>query len=217
MRSISAAAFATLLSLGSVSAFVPAGQPASIGRPSALHMALDYNDPAVAEEFAQVQTMEYDDVADEIAQRRATREALSRRIPPFVFEGALPPVDEWELRADAVSDQPLLAAGDSISGLPAVTGMAEGRACIVTDPFDPGDLGPGDVLIAPLTDPAWTPLFIAAEAVVVDVGGQMSHAVIVAREFGMPCVVAATDATSRIPHGAMVRVDGSTGTVTLLE
>ena len=73
MRSISAAAFATLLSLGSVSAFVPAGQPASvtsIGRPSAaLHMALDYNDPAVAEEFAQVQTMEYDDVADEIAQQ----------------------------------------------------------------------------------------------------------------------------------------------------
>ena len=69
MRSISAAAFATLLSLGSVSAFVPAGQPASIGRPSALHMALDYNDPAVAEEFAQVQTMEYDNVADEIAQQ----------------------------------------------------------------------------------------------------------------------------------------------------
>lgn len=71
MRSISAAAFATLLSLGSVSAFVPAGQPASasISRPSALHMALDYNDPAVAEEFAQVQTMEYDDVADEIAQQ----------------------------------------------------------------------------------------------------------------------------------------------------
>lgn len=71
MRNISAAAFATLLSLGSVSAFVPAGQPASasISRPSALHMALDYNDPAVAEEFAQVQTMEYDDVADEIAQQ----------------------------------------------------------------------------------------------------------------------------------------------------
>ena len=156
-------------------------------------------------------------LAGVIAQRRATREALSLRIPPFVFEGALPPVDEWELRADAVSDQPLLAAGDSISGLSAVTGVAEGRACIVTDPFDPGDLGPGDVLVAPLTDPAWTPLFIAAEAVVVDVGGQMSHAVIVAREFGMPCVVAATDATSRIPHGARVRVDGSTGTVTLLE
>lgn len=71
MRNISVAAFATLLSLGSVSAFVPAGQPASasISRPSALHMALDYNDPAVAEEFAQVQTMEYDDVADEIAQQ----------------------------------------------------------------------------------------------------------------------------------------------------
>ena len=154
--------------------------------------------------------------ADAIAQRRATREELSRRVPPFVFEGEMPPVDEWELRDD-LSNVTALAPGESITGLSAVTGVAEGRACIVTDAFDPGDLGPGDVLIAPLTDPAWTPLFIPAEAVVVDVGGQMSHAVIVAREFGMPCVVAATDATKRIPHGARVRVDGTTGTVTLLD
>jgi pyruvate,water dikinase len=87
----------------------------------------------------------------------------------------------------------------------------------VTDPGDPGDLGPGDVLIAPLTDPAWTPLFVPVEAIVVDVGGQMSHAVIVSRELGRPCVVAATGATTRIPDGALVRVDGGAGTVTLIE
>lgn len=152
-----------------------------------------------------------------IAQRRATREALSSRVPPFVFEGEMPPFETWELRDDAVNTADALAVGESISGLSAVTGVAEGRACVVTDPFEPGDLGPGDVLVAPLTDPAWTPLFIPAEAVVVDVGGQMSHAVIVAREFGMPCVVAATDATKRIPNGARIRVDGDTGTVTLLD
>lgn len=151
-----------------------------------------------------------------IAQRRATRNELARRVPPFVFDGELPPVDTWELR-ESDSDVDELAVGASISGLSAVTGVAEGRACVVTDPFDPGDLGPGDVLVAPLTDPAWTPLFIPAEAVVVDVGGQMSHAVIVAREFGMPCVVAATDASKRIPHGARIRVDGNAGTITLLD
>ena len=154
--------------------------------------------------------------AEIIGSRRATRKALSERVPPFVFESEMPPVTEWALRADtAVGDE--LLVGDSISGLAAVPGVAEGRACVVTDPFDPGDLGPGDVLLAPLTDPAWTPLFVAAEAVVVDVGGQMSHAVIVAREFGMPCVVAATDATKRIPNGARVRVDATNGTVTRID
>ena len=88
---------------------------------------------------------------------------------------------------------------------------------MVTDPSDPGDLGPGDVLIAPLTDPSWTPLFVPVEAVVVDVGGQLSHAVIVSRELGIPCVVAVTGATLSIPDGALVEVDGSAGTVTLLE
>ena len=151
-----------------------------------------------------------------IAARRATRQALAARVPPFVFDGEMPPATEWPLRSADDGLTPL-ATGESISGLAAVPGVAEGRACVVTDPFNPGDLRPGDVLVAPLTDPAWTPLFVAADAVVVDVGGQMSHAVIVAREFGMPCVVAATDATKRIPHGATIRVDATTGTVTVLE
>jgi pyruvate,water dikinase len=87
----------------------------------------------------------------------------------------------------------------------------------VLDPSDPGALEPGDVLIAPITDPAWTPLFVPAAAVVVDVGAQVSHAVIVSRELGIPCVVSVKDATRRIPDGALVDVDGTTGTVTVLE
>ena len=84
------------------------------------------------------------------------------------------------------------------------------------DEFTAEDLEPGDVLIAPITDPSWTPLFVPACAVVVDVGAPLSHAVIVSRELGIPCVVSATGATKAIPDGALVRVDGSTGLVTIL-
>ena len=84
------------------------------------------------------------------------------------------------------------------------------------DPSDPRGLEPGDVLVAPLTDPSWTPLFVPAAAVVVDVGAQITHAVIVSRELGLPCVVSVIDATRRIADGAMIEVDGRAGTVTVL-
>ena len=95
--------------------------------------------------------------------------------------------------------------------------MAIGRARVVHDPGDPAGLLPGDVLVAPITDPAWTPLFVPAAAVVVDVGAQISHAVIVSRELGLPCVVSVTGATRTIPDGALVEVNGDLGTVTILE
>jgi pyruvate,water dikinase len=88
---------------------------------------------------------------------------------------------------------------------------------VITDLADPRALNPGDVLVAPLTDPSWTPLFVPAAAVIVDVGAVMSHAVIVSRELGIPCVVSVTDATRRLVDGALVTVDGSAGTVTVVE
>ena len=93
--------------------------------------------------------------------------------------------------------------------------VSEGRARVILD-SDPTALEPGDAL-APLTDPSWTPLFVPAAGVVVDVGAALSHAIIVSRELGIPCVVSATDATKRIPDGALVRVDGDTGVVTILD
>ena len=80
-------------------------------------------------------------------------------------------------------------------------------------PTSASALEPGDVLVAPGTDPSWTPLFVPAAAVVVDVGAALSHAVIVSRELGIPCVPSAVDATRRIPDGAIVDVDGDNGTV----
>ena len=72
-------------------------------------------------------------------------------------------------------------------------------------------------MVAPITDPSWTPLFVPACGIVVDVGAALSHAIIVSRELGIPCVVSATDATKVIPDGALVEVDGDTGQVTVLE
>ena len=152
--------------------------------------------------------------ADVVASRRATRDSLSQLVPPFCFSDEMPPIDNWERRVKRTSEAAVVGA--VLTGIPGCGGVAQGRARVVTDPSDPGDLGPGDILIAPLTDPSWTPLFVPVEAVVVDVGGQLSHAVIVSRELGLPCVVSATGATQSIPDGALVEVDGAAGTVTLM-
>ena len=134
--------------------------------------------------------------------------------PPFVTQGDPPPPSEWARRSTAPSPA---AAGTCLEGIPGSPGVATGRARIVHDPGDPRGLQPGEVLVAPITDPAWTPLFVPAAAVVVDVGAQISHAVIVSRELGLPCVVSVTGATRTIPDGALVEVNGDAGTVTILE
>jgi rifampicin phosphotransferase len=149
-----------------------------------------------------------------IGERVARYEQLSALEPPFVFDGPVPPLSAWEPRDREATT---VVAGESIQGIAGCPGVARGRARVVLDAGAPGELGPGDVLIAPITDPSWTPLFLAADAVVVDVGATMSHAVIVSRELGIPCVVSAVGATRRIPDGALVEVDGNAGTVTVLE
>ncbi len=153
---------------------------------------------------------------DVIDERRAARDRLQSLIPPFVFEGRPQPVEEWASRHDdAVPAAPIVGA--ELRGIPGCPGVARGRARVVLDPSDPRGLGPGDVLVAPITDPSWTPLFVPAEAVIVDVGAQMSHAVIVSRELGIPAVVSVTGASRIIPDGAMVEVDGTAGVVRLLQ
>jgi pyruvate,water dikinase len=109
-----------------------------------------------------------------------------------------------------------VVAGEVLTGLPGAPGAYTGKARVILDPADPFALEPGEVLIAPFTDPAWTPLFVPAGAVVVNVGAVVSHAIIVSRELGMPCVVSVTDATDRIPDGAVITVDGASGTVTIV-
>ena len=135
--------------------------------------------------------------------------------PFFIKDGNVPPISSWPTKG--TSSAQTASVGETIQGVAGCAGIVRGRARVITDPTDPFALQPGEVLIAPLTDPAWTPLFVAASAVVVTVGGQISHAIIVSRELGLPCVVSATDATLRIPNGALVEVNGDDGTVTVLE
>jgi pyruvate,water dikinase len=150
-----------------------------------------------------------------IEQRQAMFDLAAAKQEPFVIVGESEPLSTWPDR-DSVSVE-LLQPGDSIQGLSGCPGVSEGRARVILDSHDPTALEPGDVLVAPLTDPSWTPLFVPAAGVVVDVGAALSHAIIVSRELGIPCVVSATDATKRIPDGAMIQVDGDTGVVTVLD
>ena len=79
-----------------------------------------------------------------------------------------------------------------------------------------GDVRDGDILVCPITSPAWAPIFSNVQAVVTDIGGVMSHAAIVCREYGLPAVVGTGRATSEIETGQQLRVDGTSGVVTIL-
>lgn len=151
-----------------------------------------------------------------LEQRRSLWQHLFELEPPFIIANAsVPPLSEWPRRH--VGRTRPVSPGDVLQGVSGAPGIARGRVRVVLDPSEPGDLQPGDVLVAPNTDPSWTPLFMAAGAVVVDVGGQISHAVIVSRELGLPCAISVTDASRRIPDGTPVEVNGNTGTVTILD
>jgi pyruvate,water dikinase len=151
-----------------------------------------------------------------IRERWALRERFAAVTPPFFItsQDDVPSIEQMAA-AQAVTLKPA-APGEILKGDGGSPGIVRGRARIVLDPADARGLSPGDILVAPLTDPAWTPLFLPAGAVVVNVGALMSHAVIVSRELGIPCVVAIPGATERIADGSMLEVDGTAGTVTVL-
>ena len=91
-------------------------------------------------------------------------------------------------------------------------GVVSGPARVILDPAG-AHLDPGEILVAPSTDPGWTPLFLTAAGLVMEMGGSMSHGAVVAREYGLPAVVGVPDATTRISTGDWVTVDGAAGSV----
>jgi pyruvate,water dikinase len=106
-------------------------------------------------------------------------------------------------------------AGDVITGVGASSGQVSALARLLHGPDDFASMQPGEVLVARMTTPAWTPLFAMASGVVTDVGGPLSHSSIVAREYGIPAVLGTGVATQRVSSGQHVTVDGDAGTVTL--
>ena len=142
-----------------------------------------------------------------VASRRADHEKWLREDPPRVIDSNGRPVRE------GMRPAPEWARGGALLGMGSSPGVARGRVRIVHDPSDGVRLAPGDILVAPYTDPAWTPLFVSVEAVVVEIGSLLSHASIVARELGIPSVVSLAGATRLLVEGEEVEVDGTRGTV----
>ena len=145
-----------------------------------------------------------------IAERADLQRYLDARIPPPWFDGRIPDPSTWEVRADVRPTPP--ATGASLTGIAVSGGVATGRARVVVDPRDPRGLEPGEVLVCALTDPSWTPLFLAAVAVVCEAGAVQSHAAIVSRDLGIPAVLSVPGITA-VADGTMLHVDGTTGTV----
>jgi pyruvate,water dikinase len=114
------------------------------------------------------------------------------------------------------TEPPLEAPGEATDGMlrgtPASAGRVTAMARVIVDPVG-AVLQPGEILVAPSTDPGWTPLFLTAGGLVMEMGGAMSHGSIVAREYGIPAVVGVPNATELIETGQLLTVDGSAGTI----
>ena len=148
----------------------------------------------------------------DVAARRSTREQQARLVPPLIVGRLNPFVKKLfagmsRLFGAVPSDTAV------VSGTPASPGRAIGPVRVIRGPDQFDELEPGEILVAPLTAPAWTPLFTRAAAVVTDVGSPAAHASIIAREYGIPAVVGCGDATARLQTGMRVTVDGTTGNV----
>ncbi len=122
-----------------------------------------------------------------------------------------------QLTPEKLAPQDARSATRVLPGLAASAGVVTGPARVVLRPQEGQRILPGEILIAPFTDPGWTPYFLAAAGIVMDVGGILSHGSIVAHEYGIPAVVNVGSATRNIATGQIVRVEGDSGVVTVLE
>ncbi|HVS84264.1 MAG TPA: PEP-utilizing enzyme [Gaiellaceae bacterium] len=158
-----------------------------------------------------------------VARRKEILAALAEWTPPPAL-GVVPDVINdptvqllWGVTAERLRAWAGGEEGGGIDGYAASPGVVEGVARVVRDVNEIGTVQQGDVLVCPVTAPSWAPVFPKISAAVSDIGGMMSHAAIIAREYGMPAVVGTGHATKRIKTGDRVRVDGDTGTVTILD
>jgi pyruvate,water dikinase len=157
-----------------------------------------------------------------VARRKEILARLAEWTPPPAL-GTVPEVINdptvqllWGVTADRLRSWASGGGEEGISGYPASPGVAEGTARVVRDVNEIGAVQQGEILVCPVTAPSWAPVFPKISAAVSDIGGMMSHAAIIAREYGMPAVVGTGHATKRIRTGDRVRVDGDSGTVTIL-
>ena len=144
------------------------------------------------------------DLRPVVRERRAVydREVQRRHLPRILLSDGTEPTAETGTATD-----------DGLCGTPASGGVVSARARVILDPAG-AHLEPGEILVAPSTDPGWTPLFLTAGGLVMEMGGAMSHGAVVAREYGIPAVVGVPNATGRIASAQRITVDGSAGKIT---
>ena len=149
-----------------------------------------------------------------ITERRELREARKRLHPPgtIPFEASEDP--NVKFKETQIYNDP---DSDTLMGVPVSPGQVTAAASLITSPDEFSQMRPGSILVCPMTNPAWTPLFAHASGLVTDMGGILGHGSIVAREYGIPAVVGTGIGTQRIEHGHQIIVDGDAGTVTLGE
>jgi len=152
-------------------------------------------------------------IVPELNSRWDQFQTLFEREPVFIVNGRVPDLSEMTRRDAGTAET--VEIGTVLNGAAGSGGVATGRARVILDAADPEGLEPGDILVAPQTDPSWVPLFVPADGVIVNVGAMGSHAMIVSRELGVPCVASVANATKLIPDGATVTIDGNAGTVTI--
>jgi len=169
---------------------------------------LDRADDIVFLEFAEALTATTSggEFRDRIAARRAehAREMRRRSVPGLLLSDGTNP----EALAPAAP-----APDGALTGMAAAPGTATGPARVILDPAG-AHVEPGEILVAPTTDPGWTPLFMTAGGLVTETGAAMAHGPTVAREYGIPAVICVRDATRLITTGQVITVDGAAGTVT---
>jgi pyruvate,water dikinase len=152
-------------------------------------------------------------VADLVVLRRRQHERLSALQPPDTF--VLPEGEVFgsrtEVERTVSGSVAQVAAGEVLAGSTACGGTVTAPAAVLGDVAEASRLTRGDVLVTRQTDPGWAPVFCLVSGLVIERGGMLSHGAIIAREFGLPCVVGVKHATSLIPHGSMLTVDGGRG------
>ena len=160
----------------------------------------------------------------EIERRKGIMAALATQPPQPALNDPPDVITEpftimlWGITSDAV--QKWVAADDAgggLSGMAGSPGVVEGVARVLRSPDQLGELQKGEILVTPVTAPSWAPIFGKISAAVTDIGGMMSHAAIVCREYGLPAVTGTGNASSRITTGMRLRVDGNAGTVEILD
>jgi len=161
----------------------------------------------------------------EIERRKGILDSLRQWSPPKALGNPPEVVTEpftimlWGITSESVKAWLGGGTGEGggLSGFAASPGVAEGPARVIFSADQIGEVQDGEILVAPLTAPSWAPAFSVAAGVVTDIGGMMSHAAIVCREYGLPAVTGTAFGTRQIKTGQLIRVDGSAGTVTVLE